>query len=138
MGCPGAVAWDDCTAAGVVLDEQQLSRVGSGRIGGRPGGGQHLGRGSAGFRPSYSRWRTLRGGLGRLLGLASRDLVPLPRGECTMSIMRRIAFCAVCLICGEAARWGLENWGMLGHLPGLAAGAALLLWIIPRPVRGEG
>lgn len=55
-----------------------------------------------------------------------------------MSVVRWIALFAVCLICGEAARWGLENWGTFGHLPGLSAGASLLLWIIPRPARGEG
>lgn len=55
-----------------------------------------------------------------------------------MSLVRWIAVLVICLSCGEAARSGLENWGMLGHLPGLSVGVALLLWIIPRPARGEG
>lgn len=115
----------------------QLSRVGSRRIGGSPNPGQHLGWRSASVWPAHARRHSLRAGLGRLLDLAPRRLVPPARRGGTMSLLRWIACFAVCLSCGEAARWGLENWGMLGHLPGLSTGAALLLWIIPRPARGD-
>lgn len=54
-----------------------------------------------------------------------------------MSYARGVLLIAICLACGSAARWGIENWGMFGHIPALAAWLALILCII-RPARAAG
>ncbi|MBW4652480.1 MAG: hypothetical protein KME20_05470 [Kaiparowitsia implicata GSE-PSE-MK54-09C] len=53
--------------------------------------------------------------------------------KAAMTRRRWFAFWAVCLVCGQAASWGLIILGMFGFLPGLLIGTALLYWIIPTP-----